>query len=320
MLLRDFCSAIAPSWEINLDGVFLDLTGTGRLLGWGPTGPAQVCQRAQRNFDVRSAGAGPTLLAARLASLMTSRLKLREVFVVPCGSVLSFLAPFPIGVLEHGPRQVRRLQELGVRTLGDLHAVPRPLLRAVFGAEGDLLAAEAAGSAAISLAGGGPAEKKTEIVAGAHLARPMISIGGLAALLDCLALRAMSVCPAGPSSRCSWQLRAKLTGGRQHQVTARSREVATLAGWRGLLRQLWRRLPKTRLGLVQLELLAGSSAGDSRQGFLFPVDEKARKLAVALGRINRQGGQRVAPASGQLLSRWGIRWYGPSPNNFSSGG
>jgi hypothetical protein len=253
------------------------------------------------------------MLCARLASLLTARLQDRSVLLVPRGSVRAFLSVFPVGVLHDRANQARRLQELGVRTLGDLQVVPRSLLRAVFGQDADLLAAEAEGSALARLmpdAAGGPARR---VITGATTVRPLDSAVAQAALLDAMALRALSICPGGPASWRLWSLRSTLQGGRRQQATTRCGDSPTLAGWRHLLQNLWKRLPSSRQGLIRLELEAtGSLEGGNGQGLLFPDDERARRLATALGLINGKTGGEVRPASEQLLSRWGIRWYGPS--------
>lgn len=310
--LRDFCAATSPNWDVDRQGAFLDLTGMGRLLGWGPDGPAEVCRRAVQEFEILSGGVGPTLLCARLASLLTQRLGTRGVWVVPAGNASNFLANFPVAVLEDHAAQAGRLRELGIRTLGDLQVVPRPLLRAVFGPLADIMAAEAAGLAPVPFREPGLAQTRSVLVAGVRLARPLTSAAGQAALLEGLALRALAVFPGGPAACISWQMRSRLAGGGQQQSTARSGGTATLAGWRGLLRHLWGRLPVFRQGLVQLELLSFPRPDqECTQGLLFPAEERARRLAIALGRINILGGGEVRPASEQLLSCWGSRWYGP---------
>lgn len=307
-----FCQATTPHWDIKPEGVYLDLTGTGRLLGWGTDGPARVCRRAGQDLGVQTGGAGPTLLAARLASLLTVRLGAQGLFIVPVGSVQAFLASFPVGVLEDHPSQVRRLRELGVRTLGDLQRVPPALLKAVFGNVADDLLAEAVGSAPVSFAQKNATVQPAELVAGASLTRPLTSAAGHTALLDALALRAMAGFSEGPASCQSWQLRSRLTGQRHLRTSLCSDEAGTLGGWRRMLRKLWERLPIMRQGITNIELWCCPRPGKGpRQGLLFPADERARRLAEVLGRINGSGHSGVCTGSAQLLSRWGIRWYGP---------
>lgn len=313
-VLADFCAGISPRWQTRGHQAYLDLSGSGRLFGWGADGPARVCRLAADRLPVLGAGAAATRLAARLASRLSCRWGSGRVLVVPFGNVSGFLAPFPIATLGEYPAPVMRLRELGVRTLGDLQTVPLALLRAVFGDLAHDLAAAAAGCPEAPAAWGQPLSERSTLVAGARLHRPLTSPAGLAALADGLALRALGFCREGPGSRTWWQLRAHLPGGRRQQASVGGKGEASLAAWRGLLGRLAEKLPATRQGLVQLELRAGPSRFDfPQQGLLFPEQEKARRLAGVLGRLNREGVCRVSPASEQLLVAWGITWYGPEP-------
>lgn len=124
-----FCARITPRWEAVAGGLLLDLTGTARLYGRGLDGLARVCREARRCFDLPAAGAGGSPLCARLAAWTAARVAPGCVLTVPAGSASAFLARFPLEVLDAQPTAVGRLRELGVRTLGDLQAVPRPCCR-----------------------------------------------------------------------------------------------------------------------------------------------------------------------------------------------
>jgi DNA polymerase-4 len=111
-----------PSVEgISLDEAFLDLTGTGRLLG----PPEQVGQRLRA--EVREAtglavsvGIAPVKMVAKIAS---DQAKPDGLLVVEQGRVRAFLAPLPVGrIWGVGPVARKRLEALGIRTIGDLAA------------------------------------------------------------------------------------------------------------------------------------------------------------------------------------------------------
>ncbi len=111
---------------------------------------------------------------------------------------------------------------------------------------------------------------------------------------------AVTACLSFESSHPSWC------------ATLSSNETGTLSAWRGLLRNLLERLSHNRLGITYLELWCCRGPGvGARQGYLFPADEKSRQLGVVLGQMNGPGKPGVGTASEQLLSRWGICWYGP---------
>ncbi len=313
-LLRKFCARITPAWEWGTDGVFLDMTGTGRLYGHGLDGLVRVCRDARDHFDLRSAGAGPTSLAARLASLTAGRSSAPGVFAVAPGSVAAFLSLFPIDLLPARVSETDRLRALGVRTLGDLQDIPRPLLKAVFGPAGPHLADEACGLVRRPLRRGSEPRGGSILVVGVQLDRPLTSRAGLSALRRALAIRALTICPDGPAARKRWILIARWSDkGRASASLAGVGPDGSLATWLGLLERLWDRLPQRRRGPICLELRAGEGVESGpRQGCLFPFDEAGHRLAVALRRIRLQGDDSLGSASESLLVAWGTRWYGGS--------
>jgi hypothetical protein len=321
--LHRFCSRTTPDWALAPHGAYLDISGCGRIFGRGPDGPAKVCHLAQADLGCLCGGAGSSLLAARLASRIAyssqppavdTSTRAKEpgvVFVVPPGNSPIFLASFPVAVLEDFPTAVRQLQNLGVRTLGDLQVVPEALLRAVFGDQGKLLAAEAWGQDSFGLGRSRAPLSRFELVAGARLARPLESVVGQAALGEGLALRAMAIFPLGPRSCPLWQLRSGTVAGAVAQATLRSADGPTLGAWRRLVQALRGKLPANRPGIKFLELHAlKSHTVGTFQGELFVEGQKEQALALALSRINRQPGSGVRPASEQLLDRWQVNWYG----------
>jgi DNA polymerase-4 len=118
---------------IGLDEAFLDVTGARRLLGT-PRSIAVLIRRTvhdELSLDC-SVGVGRSKLIAKLASRAAKPVADRSgrrpgpgVQVVLPADELGFLHPLPIESLWGvGPATARRLHDLGVRTVGELSALP----------------------------------------------------------------------------------------------------------------------------------------------------------------------------------------------------
>jgi DNA polymerase IV len=140
---------------ISLDEAFLDVTGSVRRLGDGPTIGAAIRERvADRLHLACSVGIGRSKLMAKLASKAAKPVADRSgirpgpgVVEVPAADELAFLHPLPIRALWGiGPATARRLDGIGVRTVGDLAALPSAtLVRRLGTAQGTHLAELARG-------------------------------------------------------------------------------------------------------------------------------------------------------------------------------
>jgi DNA polymerase-4 len=140
---------------ISLDEAFLDVTGSRQLLGDGPTIAAAVRQMVVEELHLAcSVGVGRSKLIAKLASKAAKPTADRDgihpgpgVVVVPAESELSFLHPLPARALWGvGPVTGRRLDALGVSTVGDIAALPPGVLERTLGASlGSHLSALACG-------------------------------------------------------------------------------------------------------------------------------------------------------------------------------
>src|SRR6266511_2424930 len=91
---------------------------------------------ADGRFAASLAARGPTVDPASRDTAADGLAAGRH-WIVPSGETLGFLAPFPVEVLER-PELTDLLIRLGLRTLGDLAALPRAPMAARFGPEGIL--------------------------------------------------------------------------------------------------------------------------------------------------------------------------------------
>jgi DNA polymerase IV len=119
-ILRDVTPLVEP---IALDEAFLDVSGVRRVRGGGPTVARAVRARVRGETGLTaSVGVAPTKLLAKLASDLA---KPDGMLVVELGAEIEFLHPLPVERLWGvGPVTRRKLAALGVKTVGDLAALP----------------------------------------------------------------------------------------------------------------------------------------------------------------------------------------------------
>ena len=129
---------------ISLDEAFLDITGTAHLFG----GPEQCGRDLKRDVLeqvglVLSVGLASNKLCAKVAS----DLRKPDGFVmVPRGGEAAFLAPLPLKRLWGvGPKTQQVLEDLGLRTIGDLAAADPALLVMRLGEHGSTIRQRAQG-------------------------------------------------------------------------------------------------------------------------------------------------------------------------------
>jgi len=150
--------SVTPLVEgISLDEAFLDVTGSRQLLGSGPTIAAGIRTRVRDELHLEcSVGVGRSKLMAKLASKAAKPSATRAgvtpgtgVVVVAPDRELEFLHHLPVRALWGvGPVTGRRLESLGIRTVGDLASLPKGALRRYVGnAQGNHLAELARGHA-----------------------------------------------------------------------------------------------------------------------------------------------------------------------------
>jgi DNA polymerase-4 len=138
--------AVTPLVEpLSLDEAFLDVAGATARLGR----PVEIARRIRADIEgtlglTCSIGVAPTKFVAKVAS---ARCKPDGLLLVATGAVLEFLHPLPVTVLWGvGQRTGEQLHRLGLRTIGDLAAIPVEVLhRSVGAAVAEHLAALARG-------------------------------------------------------------------------------------------------------------------------------------------------------------------------------
>ena len=128
-LLGEITPMVEP---LSIDEAFLDVTGALRLLGT----PWQIGTRLRaRVFEQTglhcSVGAASTKYVAKLAS---GRSKPDGLLVIPAADTIAFLHPQPVTALWGvGGKSEEQLQRLGLRTIGDVAAVPLDTLKRAIG-------------------------------------------------------------------------------------------------------------------------------------------------------------------------------------------
>lgn len=132
-IVMDLFRDVTPQVEVlGIDEAFLDVAGARRLMGSPWRIGTLIRERVFAATGLRcSVGAATTKYVAKLAS---SRAKPDGLLVVPGADTLAFLHPQPISALWGvGAKTAEKLERLGLRTVGDVAAVPEETLRRSLG-------------------------------------------------------------------------------------------------------------------------------------------------------------------------------------------
>jgi len=128
-IMRDFTPRVE---RISIDEAFLDVSGAAHL--FGPPGhiAAEIRRRVRDEIGLPvSVGAARTKHLAKIASQVA---KPDGIVVVEPGDERSFLDPLPVRLIWGvGPVTRQRLDDRGIRTIGELAATPGEALEHLFG-------------------------------------------------------------------------------------------------------------------------------------------------------------------------------------------
>ncbi|MEM9381662.1 MAG: DNA polymerase IV [Planctomycetota bacterium] len=131
-IFRRYTPTVEP---LSLDEAFLDVSGCERLFGDAVEIGRRIKDDILRETRlIASVGVAPTKFLAKLASDLDKPDGFR---VIQRDEIRSVLDPLPVSMIFGvGPRTAKRLEALGIETVGDLAARPRKDVARRFGASG----------------------------------------------------------------------------------------------------------------------------------------------------------------------------------------
>jgi len=134
-ILRSFTPLIEP---LSLDEAFLDVTDSHELFGSAREIAQKIKTRIHQEIRLTgSAGIGPNKFIAKIASDMR---KPDGLFEVQTHDLLDFLHPLPVTkIWGVGKVTAKSLQDLGIKTIGNLSRLPKQTLVTRFGTQGQRL-------------------------------------------------------------------------------------------------------------------------------------------------------------------------------------
>jgi DNA polymerase IV len=286
-ILRRFTPLVEP---ISIDEAFLDVTGSHELFGDGQTIARSIKDAVRDEIQLTiSVGVARTKLVAKIASDLQ---KPDGLVVVAPGDEAAFLAPLEIGRLWGvGEKTATVLREYGVKTIGDLAALPEDLLERRFGKMGPMLGDRARGLDADRVVGEGEAAKSV-----GHEHTFDVDTADREEIERTLLAMAEGV---------SGRLRG--SGVRASTVTVKIRDSSfrtitrqrTLAEPTDLTDPIYRvaldlARPEIRGLRIRLLGVTASNLGEREQLGMFPADDPRRRQAIeATDRLRRRYGERV---------------------------
>ncbi len=131
-IFRRFTPLVEP---LSIDEAFLDVTGCTRLFGPPEAIAARIKEAVSKEMGLTvSAGVAPNKFVAKIASDLE---KPDGLVVVEAADAADFLAPLPVELMWGvGKRTLASLRRMGVRTIGDLRAIPLERMERTFGVNG----------------------------------------------------------------------------------------------------------------------------------------------------------------------------------------
>jgi len=130
-ILESYTPLVQP---LSIDEAFLDVTGSLRLFGPPERIAKEIRRRVQEELGITcSVGVAPNKFLAKLASDLN---KPDGLTIIKADEIEKTLSPLPISrIWGIGPKTTRRLNDLGVRVIGDLKKLSPDFLQKRFGIE-----------------------------------------------------------------------------------------------------------------------------------------------------------------------------------------
>ncbi|MDP2728948.1 MAG: DNA polymerase IV [Dehalococcoidales bacterium] len=140
-ILADFSPFLEPA---GLDEAYLEVTGFESIYGSIYRMAVAIKERVKKELGLPvSVGIASGKVIAKVASELSKPDGLLE---VAGGEEASFLAPLPLAKLPGiGKKTERKLQDLGINTVGELAVTPSSILKSHFGVSGEVLHRHASG-------------------------------------------------------------------------------------------------------------------------------------------------------------------------------
>ena len=286
-ILRRFTPLVEP---ISIDEAFLDVTGSRELFGDAVTIAGFIKDAVRDEVQLTiSIGVARTKLVAKIASDLR---KPDGLVVVAPGEEAAFLAPLDIGRLWGvGEKTATVLREYGVKTIGDLAALPEDLLERRFGKMGPMLGDRARGLDADRVVGEGEAAKSVghehtfdvDTSDREEIERTLLAMSeGVSGRLRASGVRASTVT-------------VKIRDSSFRTIT-RQRTLAEPTDLTDPIYQVALELARPEVRGLRIRLLgvSASNLGEREQLGLFPADDPRRRQAIeAADRLRRRYGERA---------------------------
>jgi DNA polymerase IV len=121
--------------QVSIDEAFLDVTGSGKLMGTGVEIAGKIKERIRNELGLTaSVGVASNKFVAKVASDLE---KPNGLVVVAPGKEGEFLSPLPISrIWGVGPKTEASLKRVGLERIGQVAAMPHSDLAALFGKSG----------------------------------------------------------------------------------------------------------------------------------------------------------------------------------------
>lgn len=286
--------------QVSIDEAFFDVT-PGR---YARESPISICQRIQHRVSelgiTCSVGLGTTKTIAKIAS---ERQKPRGLTIVLPGTEAAFLAPLPVRAMSGiGAASEQRLQEMGIRTLGQLAQQDPERMREVFGVAGPRMVMRARGLEQARVRAADEPEEVKSVSNERTFARDLTTRAELEAAIDHVSaltgarLRRKGLAGTQVTLKLKFDIRHTHTAQRQ-LVKPTDDEHVFGAAARELLDGLWREGTGVRLVGVAVSGFDGarpeqlglfSAPSDDAEGAAHGRDLRA--LSVATDDIRRRFG------------------------------